>query len=69
MPPIDDSLYAALISPQATFTQCTEHMLQKIEGKFITLCTSLNHCAEYITMPPIDNILYVTLLSPQAAFT
>ena len=33
MPPIDDSLYAALISPQATFTRRTAHMSQDSSGK------------------------------------
>ena len=69
MPRIDDSPYAALISPQATFTWCTAHMSLDLDYQFSTLCSSSNHCVEYITMLRIDESLYAVLISLQATFT
>ena len=69
MPRIDESPCAALISPQATFTGCTAYMSLDLDCQVSILCTSSNHCAEYITMPRIDESLYAALISPQATFT
>ena len=69
MPPIDDSLYMALLRPQAAFMQCTANISQKLGCQFIMLCTFPTYCAESKTMPPIDDSLYVALISPQATFT
>ena len=69
MPPIDDSLYMALLRPQAAFMQCTANISQKLGCRFIMLCTFPTYCAESKTMPPIDDSLYAALISLQATFT
>ena len=69
MPPIDNSLYAALLRPQAAFMQCTANISQKLGCQFIMLCTFPTYCAESKTMPPIHDSLYTVLISPQATFT
>ena len=69
MPPIDNILYVALLSPQAAFMQCTANISQKLGSQFIMLCTFPTYCAESKTMLPIDDSLYAALISPQATFT
>ena len=46
MPPIDNSLYMALISPQATFTQCKAHTVlfrPDVQSR-VTATSELNTC-------------------------